>query len=567
MRSLWSRLRAGVVYAFVFFTVAAAGIGIVGIAAVGSATSAGNSVTRDELATASTTAQFNQNLDGVYASAQAAALSADPGRRTQLVTRLYDQQLPDTDAALTALQEIHARDGQSERADMTLLSHQWATLRKLVTPIATTTSKLNRGLAARLDAAYQPLMSHVTALIDREGADGRRDQAHASAVSSRIRWVIVGAIALVIVLSAGMGWIGLRRLRQALEPGQDQIEFADTLQLAEDESEAHQLLQRHLERTVTRSAVTVLNRNNSADRLEAVTPLPDDSPLITTLAHAEPRSCLAVRSGRNHHEDEHRAALLGCPVCSQCTGASTCTPLTVGGEVIGSVLVNRAAPYDPTEQQVIRDSVGQAAPVLANLRNLAIAELRAATDSLTGLPNKRAVGDTLKRMLAQASRTLTPLSLLLLDLDHFKDINDRYGHPVGDQALANVGAALSSALRDSDFAGRTGGEEFAVLLPDTDTAGAVLTAEKIRDAIAQISLTGLDVTVSASVGIACYPDHATTPERLERLADSALYLAKRTGRDRIEIASPGTEPAPPAVAPVATPHTPNPAPVELGVLT
>ena len=74
-------------------------------------------------------------------------------------------------------------------------------------------------------------------------------------------------------------------------------------------------------------------------------------------------------------------------------------------------------------------------------------------------------------MLAQASRTLTPLSLLLLDLDHFKDVNDRFGHPVGDQVLANVGAAMQSALRDSDFAGRNGGEEFAVLLPDTDSSG------------------------------------------------------------------------------------------------
>ena len=567
MRSLWSRLRAGVVYACVFFMVAAAAIGILGIIAVGSATSAGNSVTRDELATASITARFSQRLDSVYATAQAMALDAQPGRRTQLAARLYDQQLPEADAAHTSLQQLHAHDGRAERADIALLASQWATLRRLVTPVGASASTPDRALAARLDSAYQPLAAHVTTLIGREGADGRRDQAHASAVSNRIRLAIAAAIALVVLLSVALGWFGLRRLRQALEPGQDQIEFADTLQLAEDETEAHQLLQRHLERTVAHSAVTVLNRNNSADRLEAVTPLAGDSPLITTLAHAEPRSCLAVRSGRNHVEDEHRTALLGCPVCSQCPGASTCTPLTVGGEVIGSVLVNRGAPYDPAEQQLIRDSVGQAAPVLANLRNLAIAELRAATDSLTGLPNKRAVGDTLKRMLAQASRTLTPLSLLLLDLDHFKDVNDRYGHPVGDQVLANVGAALTSALRDSDFAGRTGGEEFAVLLPDTDTDGAVLTAEKIRDAIAQISLTGLDVTVSASVGIASYPDHASTPERLERLADSALYLAKRTGRDRIEIASPAAEPTAPTPVQVGTPPAPAPTRVDVRVLT
>jgi len=221
-----------------------------------------------------------------------------------------------------------------------------------------------------------------------------------------------------------------------------------------------------------------------------------------------------------------------------------CTPLTVGGEVIGSVLVNRRASYTGIDRQLIRDSVGQAAPVLANLRNLAIAEVRAATDSLTGLPNKRAVADTLKRMLAQSSRTFSPLSLLVLDLDHFKAVNDRFGHPVGDQALANVGAALRSVLRESDFAGRTGGEEFAVLLPDTDVAGATLTAERIRSAIAEASIAGLDLPLSASVGIAAYPEHAIGTDQLERLADAALYVAKRSGRDRIEIATRPTEPGP-----------------------
>ncbi len=186
--------------------------------------------------------------------------------------------------------------------------------------------------------------------------------------------------------------------------------------------------------------------------------------------------------------------------------------------------------------------------MVANLRNLAIAELRAATDSLTGLPNKRAVGDTLKRMLAQASRTLTPLGLLVLDLDHFKDLNDRFGHQVGDQVLAGVGAALRAAVRDSDFAGRNGGEEFAVMLPDTDVTGAIETAERIRAAFADITVPGLDLTISASIGVAIYPDHAVSPERLERLADSALFVAKRMGRDRVEVATP---------VPVAQPLSPR----------
>ena len=109
-------------------------------------------------------------------------------------------------------------------------------------------------------------------------------------------------------------WHGFRRIRRNLEPGQDQAEFADTLQLANDEDEAHRLLQRHLERTLPATAAVVLNRNNSADRLEAVTPLPPGSPLAATLRGAQQRSCLAVRSGRTYSENSGRAALLSCPV-------------------------------------------------------------------------------------------------------------------------------------------------------------------------------------------------------------------------------------------------------------
>ena len=113
-------------------------------------------------------------------------------------------------------------------------------------------------------------------------------------------------------------------------------------------------------------------------------------------------------------------------MCAACPGATLCLPLTVGGQVIGSVLLNHPVPYAEAEQQRIRDSVGQAAPVLANLRNLAVAEIRAATDGLTGLPNKRAVTDAMKRLFAQALTTTSPLGLLLIDLDHFKQINDEW---------------------------------------------------------------------------------------------------------------------------------------------
>ena len=540
------------------FAIGAAVIGGIGMLGVNSAIHAGNRLASDELQTTTITAQLDRDTGAVYAAGQALALTANPARRAQLATALYDQQIPAVEADLASLSQIHRDDSAAEKAGITELITEWAQVRNLLNPGGTSLAATpDPTLTGQLQTAYTSLRDRIETLIAREDVDARTDQAHASAEGTRTIWGIAVAIAVAVLVSIGLGWLATRRLRAAIEPAQDQVEFADTLQLAEDEDEAHQLLQRHLQRLVSASTVTVLNRNNSADRLEAVTALAADSPLTQTLARAEPRSCLAVRSGRIHDQDDRRPALLGCPICSSCPGRSTCTPLTVGGEVIGSVLVNRAARYSELERQQVRDSVGQAAPVLANLRNLAIAELRAATDSLTGLPNKRAVGDTLKRMLAQASRTSTSLSLVVLDLDHFKDINDRFGHPVGDQALANVGAALRSALRDSDFAGRNGGEEFAVMLPDTDSAEAVITAEKIRTAIANITIPGVELTVTASVGIAAYPQHATGTERLERLADAALYIAKRSGRDRIEVAAtPAGEPpaGPPITGPTGQPE-------------
>ena len=175
--------------------------------------------------------------------------------------------------------------------------------------------------------------------------------------------------------------------------------------------------------------------------------------------------------------------------------------------------------------------------MIGNLRNLAIAELRAATDSLTGLPNRRAIADTIRRMVAQTTRTMRPLAALMCDLDHFKQINDQYGHGRGDDVLAAVGAAITSSIRVSDFAGRFGGEEFLVLLPDTDAVGAVALAEKIRSAVAAIQVPTIDRAITLSVGIAVLPDHVLDADALQRAADRALYTAKNSGRDRVEVFS------------------------------
>ena len=198
------------------------------------------------------------------------------------------------------------------------------------------------------------------------------------------------------------------------------------------------------------------------------------------------------------------------------------------------MLVEHVDPLAGEHRDRIRNSVVQAAPVLANLRNLAVAELRAATDVLTGLPNNRALQGHAKRMFAHASRTSTSLGVAILDLDHFKQINDNYGHGKGDEVLAAVGAALQATVSESDIVGRWGGEEFMILLADVDRAGAKGAAEKIREAVAKLKIVGVERAIIASIGVAAMPDDGADITTLTRNADRALYAAKAGGRNRVE---------------------------------
>jgi len=346
----------------------------------------------------------------------------------------------------------------------------------------------------------------------------------------------VGGSLLVALIVALFGeFLLIRRGRRERGYRLTQAEFAETMQVVQSEKEAHGLLKRHLERTVPTSVVTVLNRNNSADRLEPTTRI-EDPVLAERLEGAEPRTCLAIRLSRTHEREGGTQPLLDCEICGATATSVRCNPLLVGSEVIGSVLVTHVDPLGEEQQARLSDSISTAAPVLANMRNLAIAETRAATDALTGLPNRRAVEDALKRMVAQASRTVQPLGALMLDLDRFKQLNDLHGHERGDEALAAVGALLADCIRTSDFAGRMGGEEFIVLAPNTDINGAQVLAENLRAGIARLQLPGIE-QLTASLGVAAYPESAIDGASLMRMADRALYAAKERGRNRVEVAA------------------------------
>jgi diguanylate cyclase (GGDEF)-like protein len=127
----------------------------------------------------------------------------------------------------------------------------------------------------------------------------------------------------------------------------------------------------------------------------------------------------------------------------------------------------------------------------------------------------------------------------LLDLDHFKRVNDIHGHAKGDEVLATVAAVVQSTVRDSDFLGRYGGEEFVVLLPATSRQGGAMLAEKLRESITEIEIPDLDRRMSASFGVAMMPADAVNGDLLLRAADRALYAAKSAGRNRVEVVRSG----------------------------
>jgi two-component system cell cycle response regulator len=167
------------------------------------------------------------------------------------------------------------------------------------------------------------------------------------------------------------------------------------------------------------------------------------------------------------------------------------------------------------------------------LRNVEL-DLMSRTDSLTGLYNRWHLEEELQNQRTSASRRHEPLSVILLDIDHFKKVNDTYGHPAGDLVLCEFASRLTEGLRAGDIAGRWGGEEFLVILPRTDLASAVDVAERIRilTAATTISAAGRQITITVSGGCAFGP--TADPDALIKIADTHLYQAKASGRNRIQ---------------------------------
>jgi diguanylate cyclase (GGDEF)-like protein len=261
--------------------------------------------------------------------------------------------------------------------------------------------------------------------------------------------------------------------------------------------------------------------------------------------------CWGLRRGRAHRLDQ-RSLRMRCPHIRSNAQGAICAPVLGPSETIGLLHLRFGTPdgVPQARQDLLWDEREQIAMTAAEYLGLALVNLRLRTalqqqsirDPLTGLYNRRFMEETLGREIRRAQRNQTSVSVLMLDIDHFKLFNDRHGHAAGDAVLREFSALLNEGIRGADVASRYGGEEFTILLPDTAAADARRKAEHLLGRIKGLRLTfnGGEVgAVSASVGVATFPEHGEHGEDLLRAADTALYAAKQAGRDRVEVSAAG----------------------------
>ncbi len=211
-------------------------------------------------------------------------------------------------------------------------------------------------------------------------------------------------------------------------------------------------------------------------------------------------------------------------------------PLLVKDEVIGTftVAAKRAGAFPSDRREMLGVIANQVAISMQNARMYEVVEEQATTDGLTGLVNHRTFQERFASMLGRADRRTFAVSMLLTDIDHFKKVNDTYGHPTGDEVLRRVAVILKASARKIDIVARYGGEEFAIVLEGTDRTGALQLAERIRLEVAQQSFASPQgaFQVTLSIGVACYPDDARDKAEIISRADQSLYAAKHGGRNR-----------------------------------
>jgi diguanylate cyclase (GGDEF)-like protein/PAS domain S-box-containing protein len=262
-----------------------------------------------------------------------------------------------------------------------------------------------------------------------------------------------------------------------------------------------------------------------------------------------PEDCWAVRSGRVHHVDDPASALLckHVPLTGTMATGYLCVPLMAQGTSLGIFHIRFLSCATQGREAGALEAKQRLAVAIAENLSLALANLKlretlqnqAIRDPLTGLYNRRYLEETMERELHRSRRLKAQLGVVMMDLDHFKDFNDTFGHAGGDAMLSSLAHVITAGIRTEDIACRYGGEEFLLVMPGASLETARERAENVRQAVKNLQVKCLDQLLKSttiSLGVAIFPDHGVTAEEVIAAADAALYRAKQAGRDRVEIA-------------------------------
>ncbi|CAD7379797.1 sensor domain-containing diguanylate cyclase [Xanthomonas arboricola] len=312
--------------------------------------------------------------------------------------------------------------------------------------------------------------------------------------------------------------------------------YSGLLQNCRNAEEALEITARTIAPLIPGAAGAVYLLRASRDRAEQVvawgTMADDDNASIA------PDTCWALRRDRAHVVEDASQGMLCQHVGANLPAhASTaCIPLSAQGTQLGMLALRSEDPRDLASLTVAEAAAEQLSLALHNLRLRETLRQQSIRDPLTGLYNRRYLEEALNHELARCTRRVQPLSVLMLDVDHFKQFNDLHGHSGGDRVLAAIGDFLLAQTRGEDICCRYGGEELTIILPEVDLATACRMAEKLRAGIESLQVMADGVSlpkVSASFGAASFPEHAGNMAQLLRRADEALYRAKQAGRNQV----------------------------------
>lgn len=352
-----------------------------------------------------------------------------------------------------------------------------------------------------------------------------------SAAFTRAAFFQIGSLLVVALVTARFSQLNERELKRRKADMEDLATMAAELEGLSDPAEISEALLARVAESFGFKRGVVLT-GSSEDMKVAAFRGPGEA---VSIRPGIDQTALAVTSGRHYQlkkqldpdSDPRLASLL--PFARNIA----VFPMTAEGKPVGVIAVEHPGRTSRIERRVV-DMVQQfathAALAMENASLYQVIQKQAETDALTGIPNRRTFESTLEREMSRAARNGEQVTLAMFDIDHFKALNDTYGHQTGDDVLKKVATALAVTCRDFDTPARYGGEEFTVILPACSSKESLMVAERLRTAIAEIEA---ETPITVSAGVATFPTHASDLHTLIKAADEALYESKRAGRDRV----------------------------------